>query len=55
MNRSFIEHFLIFLKIDFKFLISSVLCIDRSNIFDISDLSVIVLLELILISLDLFT
>jgi hypothetical protein len=52
---SFIEHLLIFLQVYLELFVSSVLSIDWGDIFDISDFSVVILLELVLIGLDFLT
>ena len=51
--RSFIEHLFIFLEIHLEFLVLPVLGINRSNISDIPDSAVIVLLEIPLVGFNL--
>lgn len=55
LYTSFIEHLLVLLEIGFQFLIPTVLCINRSDVSDVSDFSVVVMLKLVLIRLNLFS
>lgn len=55
ISRSFVEHLFVLLQIYLKFLVSPVLSIDRGNIPNVSDSTVVVLLEFVLIGFDFLT